>query len=192
MTAHETCEAPDRRDVLLGSASLLICGGAAASLWPLIDQMNPNAATPAPPVTEVDLQAVAPGQEITVAWKGKPVIVRHRTAVEIAAARAVRVSSLRDPLARNAGLPERTPADDINRALPGQERWLVAVGLCTHLGCRLIRNPDPAGVAGGEAWFCPCHASRFDAAGRVRSGPALTNLPVPPVTWLGPTRIRIG
>jgi len=169
MTAHETCEAPDRRDVLLGSAGLLICGGAAASLWPLIDQMNPNAATPAPSVTEVDLQAVAPGQEITVP-----------------------VSSLRDPLARNAGLPERTPADDINRALPGQERWLVAVGLCTHLGCRLIRNPDPAGVAGGEAWFCPCHASRFDAAGRVRSGPALTNLPVPPVTWLGPTRIRIG
>lgn len=192
MTAHCETEPLHRRDVLAGAAGLLASAGGAAALWPLLDQMNPNPATPLPPVTDVDLARVGPGQEVTVAWKNKPVIIRHRTESELAAARATPLAALRDPLARNAARPEHALAVDHNRTEAGHEPWLVVVGLCTHLGCRLLSNPDPAGSLEGAAWFCPCHASRFDTSGRVRSGPALTNLPVPPLTWLGPERIRIG
>jgi ubiquinol-cytochrome c reductase iron-sulfur subunit len=151
--------------------------------------MNPNPGTPPPETRLVDLAPIAPGQTVAVAWRGQPVFVRHRTADEIARARSVPLGALPDPYARNAALPEQASATDANRTRAGHAEWLVVVGICTHLGCRL----QPADTAGrGEGWFCPCHAARFDLAGRVCGGPAPTNLPVPPYRFVTTSQIEIG
>jgi ubiquinol-cytochrome c reductase iron-sulfur subunit len=138
----------------------------------------------------VDLAPIAVGQEVTVAWNALPIIIRHRTQNEIDRARNGSVEHLVDRFARNAALAERAPATDDNRTRPGHPEWLVLVGICTHLGCRLT-NDD---VVTGEdiGWFCPCHAARFDRAGRVLSGPARTNLAVPPYKFIAANRIVIG
>ncbi len=107
--------------------------GVAAAAWPFIDQMNPSAAALALASIEVDLSAIQPGQQVVVKWRGHPLFVRRRTPAEIAEAKAVDVSSLPDPLARNANLPDSAPATDANRAI--KPEWLVLVGVCTHLGC---------------------------------------------------------
>jgi ubiquinol-cytochrome c reductase iron-sulfur subunit len=183
---------PRRRDFMVQAAGAFVAVGSAAALWPFIDQMNPNSATPQPEVAEVDLAPIQPGQEIVVRWRGQPIFVRHRTPQEVQRARDLPFSHLRDRLARNEALPARTLAYDANRTKLGHDNWLVVVGLCPHLGCLL----KPAGAAATsepeEAWFCPCHAARFDASGRVLSGPAATNLPVPPYRFLSPSRISIG
>jgi ubiquinol-cytochrome c reductase iron-sulfur subunit len=104
----------------------------------------------------------------------------------------VPVAGLIDPHARNAALSERAAASDANRTLARHPEWLVVVGVCTHLGCRLLTG-DPAAPDGrGEGWFCPCHAARFDTSGRVCSGPARTNLPVPPYRFVAPSTLEIG
>jgi ubiquinol-cytochrome c reductase iron-sulfur subunit len=191
MTATDST-LPARRDFLVQTSAAFVGISGVLSLWPFIDQMNPNGATPPPPTTEVDLGPVAPGQMITVSWRGAPIFIRHRTAAEMQLARSTPLSELRDRLARNAMLPPRTLATDDNRTLMGHDNWLVVVGLCTHLGC--ILKPEPAAdmAAEGISLFCPCHAARFDHAGRMRYGPALTNLPVPPYEFLTPTRLKIG
>jgi ubiquinol-cytochrome c reductase iron-sulfur subunit len=177
--AHTLAEPrPARRDFIVQAAGAFVGVGGALALWPFIDQMNPNSATPPLPVTEVDLQPIEPGQMISVLWRGAPILIRHRTPQEIALARSTPLSHLRDGLARNAALPAKAPASDDNRTKQGRASWLVVVGLCTHLGCML--RPSEVSSPDGEAWFCPCHAARFDLAGRVRAGPALTNLAVPP------------
>ena len=183
---------PIRRDFLTLCAGSFVAVGAAATVWPLIDQMNPNPATPPPETATVDLARIGEGQSLVVRWRGSPVVVRHRTAAEIARARAVPLAALRDPLARNARLPERTPATDANRTRPADPRWLVVVAVCTHLGCSLRPADGIAGQAEAGGWLCPCHAARFDAAGRVVAGPAATNLAVPPWRFAGPGRIEIG
>jgi ubiquinol-cytochrome c reductase iron-sulfur subunit len=191
VATHST-EGPDRRDFIVIAAQAFAGVGAVAALWPFIAQMNPDASTLALASTEVDLSPIKEGQAITVLWRGKPVFVRHRTADEIKAALAVKVSDLRDPSARNDALPEKAPATDLNRTKKGHENWLVLVGICTHLGCipKGQSMTDARGDFGG--WFCPCHGSHYDTAGRIRKGPAPRNLDVPSYAFISDTRVKIG
>jgi len=192
VAAIDNQKQPARRDFLVQTAGAFVGVGCAAALWPFIDQMNPNSATPPPEVTDVDLAPIAPGQAISVRWRGLPIFVRNRTREEVQHARSTPLSDLRDQLARNEALSRKAPAYDTNRTKEGRDNWLVVVGVCTHLGCILKSSATAAVGDAGEAWFCPCHAARFDLSGRVRSGPALTNLPVPPYQFLTASRMRIG
>jgi ubiquinol-cytochrome c reductase iron-sulfur subunit len=178
---------PTRRDFLFIATGAVAGVGAALTVWPLIDQMNPDAAALALATIEVDISSVEPGMSLTVKWRGKPVFIRNRTEEEINAAKSVPVSELPDPVARNENLAANAPADDANRAAAGKENWLVMVGICTHLGCVPLGQ---SGEYGG--WFCPCHGSVYDTAGRIRKGPAPENLHVPKYDFLTDTNIRIG
>jgi ubiquinol-cytochrome c reductase iron-sulfur subunit len=166
--------------------------GAALALWPFIHQMNPDASTQALASIEVDLSPVKEGQAITVSWRGKPVFIRNRTQDEVKKAVEVKLADLPDRSARNDDLPESAPATDLNRTKKGHENWLILVGICTHLGCipKGQSLNDSRGDYGG--WFCPCHGSHYDTAGRIRKGPAPRNLEVPPYNFLNDTRIKIG
>ena len=190
--ATHSAEGPDRRDFIVIAAQAFAGVGAAAALWPFIAQMNPDASTQALASTEVDLSPIKEGQAITVLWRGKPVFVRHRTADEIKAALAVKISDLRDLSARNEALPERAPATDLNRTKKGHENWIILVGICTHLGCipKGQSMTDARGDFGG--WFCPCHGSHYDTAGRIRKGPAPRNLDVPSYAFISDARVKIG
>ena len=182
----------DRRDFLLVSASVFPAVGTAIAMWPFIAQMKPDANTLALANIEVDLKPVKPGQAITVLWRGKPVFVRRRTPEEIAAAKAVPIADLIDRVARNPGVAENAPASDENRTKPGHEEWLVVIGICTHLGC-VPQGQTPMqnrGDYGG--WFCSCHGSQYDTAGRVRKGPAPANLGVPAYYFVNDAKIMIG
>ena len=183
---------PTRRDVLLIGAAGFAAVGAAAVLWPLLDQMNPDASTLSMATTEVDLAPVEKGQALTVMWRGKPIFIRHRTDKEITEAKDVPVAELVDPLARNANLPDNAEATDANRAADKREPWLVMIGICTHLGC--IPKGQAVGDYKGEfgGWFCPCHGSQYDTAGRVRIGPAPQNLAIPPYAFESDTKLKIG
>jgi ubiquinol-cytochrome c reductase iron-sulfur subunit len=183
---------PVRRDFIVQTALAFVGVGGAMALWPFVDQMNPNRATPPPETKDVDLSAVQPGQTISVQWKGAPVLIRNRTSKEVRTARGTPLSDLPDRFARNDGLPKTASADDANRTKPGHDNWIVVVGLCTHLGCQLKSQDAAAAVTTGEGWLCPCHAARFDLSGRVRAGPARTNLTVPPYRFLTASRIQIG
>ncbi len=143
--------------------------------WPFIDSMNPAADVLALSTTEVDLSPIAPGQGITVMWRGKPVFIRRRTAEEIKTAQETSIDDLPDPETDSARVKE------------GKEEWLVLVGVCTHLGCIPIGE---TGEYGG--WFCPCHGSHYDTSGRIRKGPAPTNLGVPEYAFISDNVIRIG
>jgi len=183
---------PSRRDVILIGAAAFAAIGGAAVLWPLLDQMNPDASTLSLASIDVDLAPVEEGQAITVMWRGKPIFIRHRTAQEIKDAEEVKLDQLIDPLARNANLADTAPATDANRAAPDKEPWLVMIGICTHLGCipKGQAIADYKGEFGG--WFCPCHGSQYDTAGRVRIGPAPENMYIPPYAFSSDTKIKIG
>lgn len=170
-----------RRDFLyIGTGVFAVVGGAAA-LIPLIQQMNPAADVRALATIEVDLSNLQTGQQIKVFWQGKPVFIRRRTEREIAQAEAVDVADLPDPATdseRRANMAENG-ADD--------PALLVVVGVCTHLGC------IPTEQAGDyNGWFCPCHGSHYDTSARIRKGPAPSNLPKPPYTFIAENRIEIG
>jgi ubiquinol-cytochrome c reductase iron-sulfur subunit len=190
--ASHTAEEPTRRDFIVIAAQAFAAVGAAVALWPFIHQMNPDASTQAMASIEVDISPVKPGQAITVKWRGKPVFIRNRTEDEVKAAKATPLADLKDKLARNEALPESARATDENRTKPGKENWLVLIGICTHLGCipKGQSMTDYKGEFGG--WFCPCHGSNYDTAGRIRKGPAPANLAVPPYTFLSDTQIKIG
>ena len=189
--ASET-ENPNRRDFLTVAATSWAAVGAAATLWPLVQQMNPDASTQALATVEVDLSPVKEGQAITVMWRGKPIFVRNRTKEEIDKARAVTLKELVDGKARNEMLPTAAAATDQNRVKKDHANWLILVGICTHLGC----IPKGQGLADAKGdfggWFCPCHGSHYDTAGRIRKGPAPANLDVPPYQFLSETKIKIG
>jgi ubiquinol-cytochrome c reductase iron-sulfur subunit len=178
---------PTRRDFIFIATGAMAAVGAAAAVWPFIDQMNPDASALALGTIDVDVGPIAEGQSVTVKWRGKPVFIRHRTADEIKAAADVPVAQLPDPVARNANLPADAPATDANRAAAGKEPWLIQIGICTHLGCVPLGQQ---GAYGG--WFCPCHGSTYDTAGRIRSGPAPENLHIPAYAFTKDTTIRIG
>jgi ubiquinol-cytochrome c reductase iron-sulfur subunit len=166
---------PSRRDFLYIATGAVGAVGAVATVWPFIDQMNPDASALALASTEVDVSAVAPGQIITVKWRGKPVFIRNRTDEEMKKLAAMDPKSLRDPQA------------DADRVKKGHDNLLVVVGVCTHLGC------VPLGHQGDyDGWFCPCHGSVYDASGRIHAGPAPANLPVPPYEFLSDTVVKIG
>jgi ubiquinol-cytochrome c reductase iron-sulfur subunit len=178
---------PTRRDFLYIATGAVGAVGTALVVWPIIDQMNPDQAALALATIEVDVAAIEPGMSLTVKWRGKPVFIRNRTQQEIDAAKAVPVSELKDNNARNENVAANAAADDSNRAAKGKENWLIMVGICTHLGCVPLGQQ---GEYGG--WFCPCHGSQYDTAGRIRKGPAPENLPVPKYEFLSGTQIRIG
>ncbi len=193
--SHTDDQSGTRRDFLYyatGATALVATG---AAVWPLVNQMNPSADVQALASIDVDVSGVEPGTQLTVKWLGKPVFIRRRTPEEIEAAKAVEVSALVDQSAENGNLEAGVPATDINRALPafGEEQgsesgeWLVMIGVCTHLGCVPLGN---AGDFGG--WFCPCHGSHYDTAGRIRKGPAPRNLPVPVAAFTNESTIRLG
>ena len=188
--AHD--DDPSRRDVILIGAGAFAAIGGAAALWPLLDQMNPDASTLSLASIEVDIAPIEEGQAITAMWRGKPIFIRHRTAKEIEEAKEVKLGELVDPLARNANLPEDAPATDANRAAAEKEPWLVMIGICTHLGC--IPKGQAIGDYKGEygGWFCPCHGSQYDTSGRIRKGPAPENLYIPPYAFTSDTKIKIG
>jgi len=165
-----------RRDFLYVATGAVAAVGGAAVLVPLIAQMNPDASTIAAgaPI-EVDLAPVAEGQIIKVFWRSKPIFISHRTKKEIEEAVNVDVATLPDP------------QTDAQRTKPGHEPWLVVIGICTHLGCIPLAHQ---GEYGG--YFCPCHGSVYDTAGRIRKGPAPKNLELPPYQFVSDTRIRIG
>ncbi len=186
----------NRRDFLYIATGAVGAVGAALTAWPFIHQMNPDASVLAMASIDVDLAPIAEGQAITIKWRGNPVFIRHRTAKEIEAAKAVKPEDLPDPLARNANVKDGEPATDENRVVGGKENFLVMMAVCTHLGCVPIGNDGEFAVVEGSAktggWFCPCHGSHYDTAGRIRKGPAPENLAVPVYGYETDTKIRIG
>ena len=169
---------PGRRDFMVVATYAMGAIGAAAVGWPLIDQMNPAADTLALASTEVDVSKIVEGQAITVTWRGKPVFIRHRTANEIALANGVDDADLRDPQQDEARVQ--------------RPELLVIVGVCTHLGCVPLGQKTGDVKGDYDGWFCPCHGSHYDTSGRIRKGPAPTNLEVPPYSFLSEGVNRIG
>jgi len=164
-----------RRDFLYVATGAVGVVGVAGVVWPLIDQMNPDASVLALSSIEFDVSSIEVGQSVTIKWRGLPVFVRHRTEAEIEEAKAVPLSELKDP------------ATDAERTKEGHEEWLIMIANCTHLGC------IPVGESGEyDGWFCPCHGSVYDTAGRIRKGPAPKNLVLPPYEFVSDTLVQIG
>ncbi len=171
---------PTRRDFILIAAGSAAAIGAVATVWPLIDQMNPARDTLAMASTEYDLAQVALGQQVVILWRGLPVFVRHRTAEEIAKAQ------------RDDGVPMKDPETDAQRIVqsdgqPGKPEFLIVQANCTHLGCVPTFG---GGDYGG--WLCACHGSVYDTAARIRKGPAPKNLYIAPYTYTSDTVVKIG
>ena len=169
-----------RRDFIHIAAVSAAGVGGVAAVYPLVSQMAPSADVLAESSTEIDISAIQPGQAIKAVFRKQPVFVRNLTPEEIAAAKKVDVSSLRDP----ETLEQRTKK--------GKENWLITMGVCTHLGC------VPQGAGEGEVkgefggYFCPCHGSQYDTAARIRKGPAPKNLQVPEYAFTSDTVVKIG
>ena len=162
-----------RRDFIFTASYALGAVGVGAAAWPLIDQMNPDASERALASTEVDISGIERGQSITVLWRGKPVFIKRRTEEEIQKARKVDLKELPDP------------EKDEDRAK--NPEWLVMLGMCTHLGCVPLGNKGEY-----DGWFCPCHGSHYDTSGRIRKGPAPTNLEIPKYEFISDSTIKIG
>ena len=175
-----TASEPTRRDFMMLSALGLAGVGAASAAWPFINSMNPSADVLALSSVEVDLAPIQPGQTLKVKWRGVPLFIRHRTEADIADARKVPMSDLKDP------------EKDEARVKKGHDQWLVMVGVCTHLGCIPLGGEGDFGGSDKGGWFCPCHGSQYDTSGRIRKGPAPKNLAVPEYTFLSDNRIKIG
>lgn len=180
-TAHTHEEVGVRRRDWIHIAAIGTAGvGGASLLFPLISQMAPSADVLAESTTDVDISAIAPGQSVKAVFRKQPLFVKRLTEQEMAEAAATDLSDLRDP---------ETLAD---RTQEGHRDILVTMGVCTHLGC------VPLGAAEGEnkgeynGYFCPCHGSHYDSVGRIRKGPAPTNLLVPDYTFTSDTTIRVG
>ena len=139
--------------------------------------MSPAEDTLAAGSTEVDISMIEEGQSVTIKWRGKPVFIKKRTKEEIEAAKMVQASDLRDP------------QDDADRVQ--KEEWLVLVGVCTHLGCVPLGQKLSDMKGDYDGWYCPCHGSHYDTSGRIRKGPAPTNLDVPPYSFLNDTTIKL-
>ena len=150
----------DRRNFLFTASYTVGAIGLGATVWPFIDQMNPDSSVKALASTEVDISSIEPGKSITVLWRGKPVFIKRRTPDEISDAKKVNLEDLKHP---------EKDEDRVKK-----EEWLVMLGICTHLGCVPLSNKGEY-----NGWFCPCHGSHYDTSGRIRKGPAPTNMEVP-------------
>ncbi|HJK86633.1 MAG TPA: ubiquinol-cytochrome c reductase iron-sulfur subunit [Candidatus Megaira endosymbiont of Nemacystus decipiens] len=164
-----------RRDFMTLAAGSAAAVGAACTAFPLVDSLNPSADVLAMSSIEVDISQVQPGQTMTVKWRGKPVFITNRTQEEIDKINATPMNQLIDP------------QSDSERVLNGHEKWLVTIGICTHLGCVPLSNKGEY-----DGWFCPCHGSHYDKSGRIRKGPAPLNLAIPPYKFVSDTKIKIG
>ena len=165
----------NRRDFVFTATYVVGAVGVGATVWPLVDQMNPDASVKALASTEVDISSVEPGKEITVLWRGKPVFIKRRTQDEISEARAVNLTELPDP------------QKDEERVKEGKDEWLVMLGVCTHLGCVPLKDKGDY-----KGWFCPCHGSHYDGSGRIRKGPAPKNMEIPKFEFVNNNTIKIG
>jgi ubiquinol-cytochrome c reductase iron-sulfur subunit len=175
---------PSRRDFLYIATGAVGVVGAALTAWPLVDQMNPDAAALALATIEVDIGSVAAGQSLTVKWRGKPVFIRHRTEKDIKEAEAVPMSELPDPQTDNSRV-----TDTAKKVRP---EWLIMIGVCTHLGCVPLGNKPGQDKGPYDGWYCPCHGSAYDTSGRIRKGPAPKNLVIPQYLFLSDSLVRIG
>lgn len=169
-----------RRDWIHVAALSTAGVGAASLLLPLVSQMAPSADVLAESTTDIDVGGIEAGQSIKAVFRKQPLFVKRLTSAEIAEAKADDAANMRDPQT----LADRTIAD--------HEDILVTMGVCTHLGC------VPLGAAEGEnkgdygGYFCPCHGSHYDVAGRIRKGPAPLNLTVPEYKFTTDSIIRVG
>lgn len=194
-TGIEHAEEPSRRDFLYIATGTVGAVGAAAVLVPLIAQMNPDASTLAAggPV-DLDVSKIAPGQQVVIRWRERPIFVFHRTPETVKSLQDPKLlSQLSDPNSQQIQQPPY--ATNATRSV--KPEFGVVVGICTHLGCIPMFYPQPSASTPVSNWpggyFCPCHGSKYDPAGRVFSGvPAPYNLPVPPYTFVSDTTIRIG
>ena len=163
----------NRRDFLFTATYTVGAVGIGATIWPFIDQMNPDSSVKALATTEVDISQIQPGKSITVLWRGKPVFIKRRTPAEISEAQSVSLDDLKHP------------EKDIDRVKKAE--WLVMMGICSHLGC--VPLSDKGDYNG---WFCPCHGSHYDTSGRIRKGPAPTNMEIPVYAFIDDNTIKIG
>ncbi len=163
----------NRRDFLFTASYTVGAIGLGATVWPFIDQMNPDKSVKALASTEVDLTTIQPGNSVTVLWRGKPVFIKRRTPDEIAEAKNVNIKDLKHP---------EKDEDRVKK-----EEWLVMLGICTHLGCVPLSDKGEY-----NGWFCPCHGSHYDTSGRIRKGPAPTNMEIPKYEFVDNNTIKIG
>ena len=163
----------NRRDFLFTASYTIGAVGLGATIWPFIDQMNPDSSVKALATTEVDLSQIEPGKSITVLWRGKPVFIKRRTESEISEAQSVKLEELKHP---------EKDQDRVKKP-----EWLVMLGICTHLGCVPLSDKGEY-----KGWFCPCHGSHYDTSGRIRKGPAPVNMEVPKYTFIDDNTIKIG
>ncbi len=163
----------NRRDFLFTASYTVGAVGLGATIWPFIDQMNPDSSVKALATTEVDISQIEPGKSITVLWRGKPVFIKRRTDSEISEAQSVNLDDLKHP---------EKDEDRVKKA-----EWLVMMGICSHLGCVPLSDKGEY-----NGWFCPCHGSHYDTSGRIRKGPAPTNMEIPKYAFIDENTIRIG
>ncbi len=163
----------NRRDFLFTASYTIGAVGLGATIWPCIDQMNPDSSVKALATTEVDISQIQPGKSITVLWRGKPVFIKRRTESEISEAQSVKIEELKHP---------EKDQDRVKKP-----EWLVMLGICTHLGCVPLSDKGEY-----KGWFCPCHGSHYDTSGRIRKGPAPVNMEIPKYTFVDDNTIKIG
>ncbi len=192
---HGDHDAVPRRDFLAMLALAGAAVGAGAIVWPFIDSMEPAADTlAAGEPLDVDVSKVAPGQQIVVVWRGKPILIVHRSPEALQALQSQKqIALLADPNSK----VDQQPAYAENWHRSAVPEFAVMVGICTHLGCIPSFYPNPSATDPVPNWLggylCPCHGSKYDLAGRVYSGvPAPYNLPVPPYRMLNATTARVG
>lgn len=174
----ETGSSPARRDFIYYATAGAGAVTVGAAIWPLINSMNPSADVTAMSSIDVDLSGIAEGARITLGWRGKPLFIDRRTDAQIALARADDGADLIDP------------ATDAERAQ--RPEWLIVIGICTHLGCVPLGQETGDPLGDWKGWYCPCHGSHYDTAGRIRKGPAPRNLDLPPYEFLTDALVRIG
>ncbi len=163
----------NRRDFLFTASYTMGAVGIGATIWPFIDQMNPDSSVKALAATEVNISKIEPGKSITVLWRGKPVFIKRRTQSEVSEAQSVDLNELKHP---------EKDEDRVKKS-----EWLVMLGICTHLGCVPLSDKGEY-----NGWFCPCHGSHYDTSGRIRKGPAPVNMEIPKYEFVDSNTIKIG
>jgi len=199
MSSETTTAGPhsgaSRRDFLYVATGAVAAVGAVATLVPLVGQMNPDASTLAAggPV-DLDLSKVEPGQQVVIRWRQRPIFVFRRTKATLEMMQNSKlISRLSDP--HSEELQQPPYATNWHRSI--KPEYGILVGICTHLGCIPMFYPQPSATSPVADWlggyFCPCHGSKYDPAGRVYSGvPAPYNLPVPPYHFVDEKTLRVG
>jgi ubiquinol-cytochrome c reductase iron-sulfur subunit len=175
-----TAEGIRRRDWIHVAAISTAGVGGASVLFPLISQMAPTADVLAASTTDVDVSSLEPGQSVKATFRDQPLFVKRMSPEEISEVQAVDASGLRDPQSLEDRLGE------------GNADILVQLGVCTHLGCVPLGAGEGEDKGEFDGYFCPCHGSHYDAAGRIRKGPAPTNLVVPEFAFVSDGVIRVG